>query len=73
MHDNGNPFDPLFTSPDLYGSTGLNFAVVDDEVTPMAAMADRAMTVLPGAVYLRVNYPNFLCHYVPLKIYSSLN
>ena len=48
MHDSGNSFDPLFVSPDLYGSSGLNFAVVDDEVTPQAAMAERAMTVLPG-------------------------
>ena len=56
MHDIGSPFDPLFTSADLYGSTGLNFAVVDDEVTPMAAMAERAMTVLPGTPYLHADH-----------------
>ena len=49
MHSSGDPFDPLFTSPDLYGSTGLNCAVVDDEVAPMAAVVQGAMTVLPGA------------------------
>jgi Ethanolamine utilization protein EutJ (predicted chaperonin) len=48
MHDSGNSFDPLFVSPDIYGSSGLNFAIVDDDVTPQAAMAERAMTVLPG-------------------------
>ena len=48
MHDTGNTFDPLFVSPNLYGVSGLNFAVVDDQVTPQAAMAERAMSALPG-------------------------
>ena len=48
MHDIGNTFDPLFVSPDLYGVTGLTFAVVDDYVTPQAAVGSRGMSVLPG-------------------------
>ena len=48
MHDIGNTFDPLFASSDLVGISGLNFAVVDDQVTPQAAMASRAMSVSPG-------------------------
>jgi hypothetical protein len=48
MHDTGNTFDPLFVSSNLYGVSGLNFAVVDDQVTPQAAMAERAMSALPG-------------------------
>ena len=48
MHDIGNSFDPLFVSPDIYGVSGINFAIVDDQVTPQAAMAGRAMSVLPG-------------------------
>ena len=51
MHDIGNTFDPLFVSSDLYGVSGLNFAIVDDQVTPQAAMASRAMSVLPGKFY----------------------
>ncbi len=48
MHDIGNTFDPLFVSPDLFGVTGLTFAVVDDYVTPQAAVGSRGMSVLPG-------------------------
>ena len=48
MHDIGNTFDPLFVSPDLYGVTGLTFAVVDDYVTPQASVGSRGMSVLPG-------------------------
>jgi len=36
------------TRADLYGVSGLAFAVVDDQVTPQAAMAERAMSALPG-------------------------
>ena len=53
MHDIGNSFDPLFVSPDIYGVSGINFAIVDDHVTPQAAMAGRAMSVLPGNYFLQ--------------------
>jgi hypothetical protein len=48
MHDIGNAFDPLFVSPDLYGVNGLAFAVVDDQVTPQAAIGSRGMSVQAG-------------------------
>ena len=57
MHDIGNTFDPLFVSSDLFGVSGLNFAVVDDQVTPQAAMAGRAMSVLPG-IFLARGFSN---------------
>ena len=48
MHDIGNAFDPLFVSTDLYGVNGLTFAVVDDQVTPQAAIGSRGMSVQAG-------------------------
>ena len=41
-------FDPLFVSQDLYGISGLTFAVIDDHVTPQAAMGSRGLSVSPG-------------------------
>ncbi len=45
-------FGTLHTSylafQNLYGVNGLNFAVVDDNITVQAAMAGRAQSVLPG-------------------------
>ena len=62
MHDIGNSFDPLFVSPDIYGVSGINFAIVDDQVTPQAAMAGRAMSVLPGNYFKKAppSLPSFL-------------
>ena len=48
MHDIGNAFDPIFVSPDIYGVNGLTFAVVDDQVTPQAAVSSRGLTVAAG-------------------------
>ena len=62
MHDIGNTFDPLFVSPDIFGVSGLSFAVVDDEVTPQAAMASRALSVAPGTTYLALQYISS-CYY----------
>jgi hypothetical protein len=48
MHDIVNTFDPLFVSPDIYGVNGLTFAIVDDQVTPQAAVSSRGLTVASG-------------------------
>jgi hypothetical protein len=48
MHDIGNTFDPLFVSPDLYGASGLTFAVIEDNVMPQAYISSRGMSVNVG-------------------------
>ena len=40
--------DSIFQN--IYGVNGLNFAVVDDNITVQAAMAGRAQSVLPGII-----------------------
>jgi hypothetical protein len=48
MHDAGNTFDENFVRNLIYGMSGLNSAVVEDEVTVQAAMATRSQSVSPG-------------------------
>ena len=48
MHDAGNTFDENFVRNSIYGMSGLNFAVVEDEITVQAAMATRSQSVSPG-------------------------
>ena len=52
MHDMGNTFDPIFASQELYGFSGLNFAVVDDQVLPLAAIRNSGMSALPGTTVI---------------------
>jgi hypothetical protein len=46
MHDIGNTFDPLFVTPELYGISGLSFAVVDDQVWMFWLFADNFFVVV---------------------------
>jgi hypothetical protein len=48
MHDIGNTFDEKFAHYSIFGMGGLNFAVVDDEITVQVAMASRSQSVSPG-------------------------
>ena len=48
MHDTGNTFDEKFSHFSIFGMSGVNFAVVDDEITVQAAMASRSQSVSPG-------------------------
>lgn len=41
----------MFVSPDLLGATGLTVAVVDDEVTPQAAVSSRGLSVAAGGTF----------------------
>ena len=51
MHDTTNTYDPLFVSPDLLGVKGLTVAVVDDQVTPQAAVSSRGLSVSSGETH----------------------
>ncbi len=52
MHDTGNTFDEKFAHFSIFGMSGLNFAVVDDEITVQAAMASRSQSVSPGLIFV---------------------
>lgn len=48
MHDNGNSFDRSLASSSLFGSTGVNFAIVDGTLTIDAALRSQGQSVQPG-------------------------
>ena len=48
MHDSGNPFDRTFASSELFGSSGVNFAVVDGYSTIEASLRGRGQFIQPG-------------------------
>ena len=48
MHDIGNTFDPMFVSPDLYGVSGLIFAIIEDDFMPQAYISSRGLSVNVG-------------------------
>ena len=51
MHDAGNTFDENFVRNSIYGLSGLNFAVVDDDITVQAAMSSRSQSISPGMLF----------------------
>ena len=61
MHDSGNPFDRTFASSELFGSSGVNFAVVDGYSTIEASLRGRGQFIQPG-MYIRQWYViSFTC------------
>ena len=48
MHDSGNPFDRTFASSELFGSSGVNFAIVDGYSTIEASLRGRGQFIQPG-------------------------
>ena len=56
MHDSGNPFDRNFASSELFGSSGVNFAVVDGYSTIEASLRGRGQFIQPGMHIIRQWY-----------------
>ena len=50
MHDTGNALDRNYASPELFGASGVTYAITDDTSTIDSALNGQGQTVQPGQI-----------------------